>query len=346
MSFGNKYNSQIQTFYATDLFNLPMPALPPADLTILTSSFVPSYFFFRNAGAGKVGGFNPRDNAFVRGLGLQSNLADGLVSADTGSGGPTTTLKGWNLTLTPQAFDMPVSACTQVAGTNQITGAGFNSFYSVSQTVMWVDDNGVARTGVIQSINAGGTAITLTAISTNTLGTMYTASMASGRLYLLQKQIAGDLSVPVPIMNTMDQYSFFAWTASQLTEPAGTVSVSAGSTALVGVGTSFITDYGAGSGTNRGQSIGYTDNTGVRRTAYISTVLTDTTMTLANVAPVTALKSPIINLNGFVAYRATIINDFKAYTITIDPAFGNGTRRLSISAMAEIEYTHGISGVI
>jgi hypothetical protein len=37
-------------------------------------------------------------------------------------------------------------------------------------------------------------------------------------------------------------------------------------------------------------------------------------------------------------------NAFFAYTITIDPAFGNGTRRLSLAVTAEIEHTHAMIG--
>ena len=334
MSFSNKYNSKLQLFYATDMYNLPMPVTPPADLTIATASFVPAYFFFRNAGVRKAGGFNSRDNGFIRGIGLHSNLADGLVFADTATGRVGGNLKGWNLGLYPQVFDAGVASCAQVAGTDQITGTGFNSFYSVGASVMWIDDNGVARTGTVQAINAGGTAITLTGVSTNTVGTMYTASMASGFLYLLQANLTGQINVPIMTMNFLAEYSFFAWAASQVTEPAGTVSVSVGSTALTGIGTSFVTDYGVG------LNIGYTDNAGVRRTSLISSVNSNTSITLVNNALATASNSPIVNVNGFVAYKAVMENDYKAYTISIDPAYGNGTRRLSISAMAEIEYTY------
>jgi hypothetical protein len=34
------------------------------------------------------------------------------------------------------------------------------------------------------------------------------------------------------------------------------------------------------------------------------------------------------------------------YTNTIDPAFGDGTRRLSLSVMAEIEHTIGMQGAL
>jgi hypothetical protein len=69
-------------------------------------------------------------------------------------------------------------------------------------------------------------------------------------------------------------------------------------------------------------------------------------MTLTANALASAVNAAQINLNDFVGIKAEMGNDFNAYTIAIDPAFGNGTRRLSVSLFAEIEHTFALTGAI
>jgi hypothetical protein len=335
----NKYNSLTQTFYATDLFNLQMPVVPPADLTILQTAFAPAYFFFRDAASAKVGLFQPNDNAYIRGLALNSNLADGLVFADTATGKvDNQPLKGWTVNLFPRCYDTPVTGCTNVAGSALITGAGFNSFFATGQVVMWLDDNGVAREGLIQSINGAGTQITLASPSSSGAGTMFAGNMASGKLYPTSKaNLAGGINIPFLTMNTMNPYNYFAWSAPQVRTPVGTMSLPVGTATVTGVGTKFTTDFAGG------DEISYVDIAGVRRTNLVLGMPTsDTVLTVQNLALGSAVNAPILNPNYGIAYQASIGSDFKAYTISIDPAYGAVGRRLSINMVAEIEYTFPI----
>lgn len=338
MSQNNRYNSQLDFFMATDMYNLPLPVLPPADLSILSTAFAPSFLFYRTGSSTKVVGFNPLDNAYIRGLGLQSNLADGLVASASGQNSST----GWQVILSSFVYDTVSLAISNTAGSDQITGAAgdFEKYLNVGANVMWLDDNKVVRTGVVASVAAGGASLTLSSVSKSGAATMFSGNTTNKKIFVQTKQCGGTIDFPFLTMNTLNPYSFFAWQASKVYAKSGTVSVTSGSDALVGVGTSFTDDYEAG------DVIGYLDVSGIRRTGIVSTVTDDTNLTLTANALSTVSNAAQIDVNEFVGIKAEMGNDFTAYTITIDPAFGNGTRRLSISLFAEIEHTLALVGAI
>lgn len=338
MSNNNRYGSIKDFFIASDMYNLPLPVLPPADLSIAYTAFAPSFLFYRTGALTKVAGFDYRDNPYIRGLGLQSNLADGLVAAASAQGATS----GWQVILSSYVYSLVASTVNNTAGTNQITD-GFGNFekkLGVGAIVMWLDDNKTVRTGQVLSVAAGGDTLTLSSVTNSGAGTMYAANTTNAKLYVQVKQCGGTIDFPFLTMNSLNPYSFFAWNASSVYVPSGTVSIASGSNALSGKNTSFTTDYSGG------EIIGYTDVSGVRRSGVVSSVLSDTSILLTANALSAVIDSPILNINDFVGIKAVMGNDFTAYTIAIDPAFGNGTRRLSISLFAEIEHTFPLVGAI
>lgn len=328
MIVSNKYGSRLESFIASDLYNLPMPVLPPADLSLAYTLFSPSFLFVRTNVGNKVAGFLPTDNAYIRGLGLTANLGDGLVPFAPSNDA----VFGWNIRFTPQLFTAGFTI-TNAAGTAQLTAAAgtFETFLSVGATLMWRDDNGAIRTGTVLNIAGGGASLNLTAVTQNS--GMLTASTNGKTAYVLIKNAGASFDIPFLVMNVMNSFSFFAWQASTVYAPSGRITVASGSAALIGIGTSFLTDYVAG------QPIAWFDDVGARRTGSVLLVNSNTSITLSAVALSTATNVPIFDINSFVAIKTEMNHTFAAYTITIDPLFGNGTRRLTISVLADIEHT-------
>lgn len=334
-----KYSSKQDYFIASDLYNLPLPVLPPADLSLTSAVCVPSYLFYRKGSLTKVAGFATNDNAYVRAIGMGSNLADGLVNASVATA-PTL---GWGFRLQSELFAAGIPAVTNIVNTNSITiasGGTFAQQLAVGMTVMWLDDGYVVRTGVIATIAANGNSLTLTANTTNS--GMLTNSTTNKPLYPFIKNAGISIDFAVQTLNNMTSTSFFAWSPSTIYAPRGKVTVVAGGTALSGVGTFFIADYPAGT------PIAYLDDTGVRRTGLVSgTPTSDTllTLTTAALAGTGATNSPVIDMGSFIALKTTIQDTFNAYTITIDPLFGSASRRMSLNVMAEIEYSQSMIGI-
>jgi len=338
MSYNNKYGAKRDFFVATDMYNLPLPVLPPADLSIVSTACAPSFLFYRTGAVTKVAGFDVRDNPYIRGLGLQSNLADGLVAAASAQNATS----GWQVILSSFVYDTASLLVSNTAGSDQITGGSgnFEKTLAPGAGVMWLDDNKTVRLGTVLSVAAGGNSLTLTSATGSGAGTMFAGNTTNKILYVQTKQCGGTIDFPFLTLNTVNPYSFFAWNAPTVYAKSGTVSIAVGTAALVGIGTSFEDDY------TSGDLIGYLDNTGVRRSGVVSTVTDDTHITLTSNALATVTNAAQIDVNEFVGIKAVMGNDFTAYTIAIDPAFGNGTRRLSLSLMAEIEYTHPLVGAI
>jgi hypothetical protein len=328
----NKYGSKLDSFIASDLYNLPMPVLPPANLSLASTAFAPSFLFFRTNTGRKVAGFLPTDNAYIRGLGINSNLADGLVPFAAVNDA----VSGWNVRFTPQLFAAEIAGISNTVGTDQLTGAGtqFAEFLNIGSVVMWLDDNKCVRTGTVLLIAAGGASLTLAANTTN--AGMLTASTTGKSIYVLIKNAGTTLDIPFLMMNTMSSFSFFAWQASTVYAALGKISITTGTAALVGVGTSFVTDYAVGS------PIGWLDDVGTRRTGVVLLVNSNTSITLTANALSTATNASIIDINSFIAIKTEMNHTFAAYTITIDPLFGDGTRRLTISVLADIEHTFAL----
>lgn len=331
----NKYGSLINTFYASDLYNLVMPAVPPADLSIAQSLFATSYLGFRNSSISKVVDFNINDNPYIRGIGLTSNLADGLVDAAIGHYG---TSDCWQLRLTPHRVSADLTGTiSNVVGTAVINGIGtlFTRELAKGATISWVDDNLVVRYGIILSITDNYT-LTLTA-NTDT-GGMFAGATTSSEFNVLTGvwgYLGNTVSIPILIMNSLNPFAFFGADVSLLTDLTGAISMASGSATVTGVGTLFQTELA----TN--QIFGWTDDLGIRRTGVVSAIASDTSMTLTAVSYSAATNRPMLTLDNSIRLRFDMVGDFNAYTIAIDPAFA--TKRLSISAFAEIEHSFAMS---
>lgn len=350
MNLSNKYGSKVDSFAAYDMYNLPMPALPPADLTIAAGGIVSTYMSFRNGAQSRVVDFDPDDNPYIRGLGLSSNLADGLVDAASSHRGGQTS---WQIVLRPIRVSADLTGgIANTAGNANVTGVGtlFTRELAVGSIIAWVDDNYVQRQGQVLTIT-NDTALVLTAVTAST--GMFTANttVATGNACQLvgQAGYAGSsITIPILQMNTMYPFAFFAADATLIYSPQGKITTVAGSAAVTGVGTKFLTEMVQNGSNGAGYVIGWIDDLGVRRTGVVASIASETALTLTAVVPATGggTNVAMIDLDDSLRIRAEMPYAFFAYTITIDPAFGDGTRRLSLSVMAEIEHTIGMQGAL
>lgn len=342
----NKYGSKVDSFAAFDMYNLPMPALPPADLTIAAGGIVSTYMSFRNSSASRVVDFDPNDNPYIRGLGLTSNLADGLVDGASAHQGGST---AWRAIIRPLRVSADLTGTiANVAGSAAVAGTNtlFTQELAVGSLLIWIDNNFVQRQGTVLSI-ASDLALTLTAVTAST--GMFTAATTAATANQLvgQAGYAGEsISIAFLQMNTMYPFAFFVADATKIFSPQGKITTTAGSAAVTGVGTKFLTDMVQNGSNGAGYVIGWTDNLGVRRTGVVSSIASDNALTLTANVPATGggTKVPMLDLDAALRIRCEMPAAFFAYTISIDPAYGDGTRRLSLAVIGEIEHTHAMSG--
>ncbi len=349
MNPSNKYGSRVDSFTAFDMYNLPMPVLPPANLSIASGSIVSTFMSFRNSSSSRVVDFNPNDNPYIRSIGLTSNLADGLVDGASAHRGSTTS---WQGILRPLRVSAPLTGnIDNTPGSANITGNGtlFTRELAVGSIIIFADDNGVQRQGTVLTINAdsGINALTLTNVTLS--AGMYSGTITSRKFNQLvgQSGYAGpSFTVVFLQMNYPYPFAFFAAQASLIYTPQGKITTIAGSAAVTGVGTAFLTDMVQNGSNGAGYVIGWTDNLGVRRTGVVASIASDTTLTLTDVviAAGDGTNVPMLDLDGGLRIRAEMPATFFAYTISIDPAYGDGTRRLSLAMYAEIEHTHAMIG--
>lgn len=343
MNPSNKYGSKVDSFAAYDMYNLPLPVLPPADLTLAAGAVASTYLSFRNSSQSRVVDFLPTDNPYIRSLGLTSNLADGLVDASSSHRGGVTS---WQATLSARRVGAALTgSITNAAGSASVTGVGtvFTQELAVGSVIAWVDNNGVQRHGTVLTVNAdsGAAALTLTAVTDST--GMFTGATTTKTAYPLVGKAGyagGSITIPFLQMNNPLPFAFFLADASVIYTPGGKITTTAGSAAVTGVGTTFLSDVSAG------YVIGWMDDLGVRRTGVVASVASDTALTLTAVVPATGggTNVPMLDLDYGLRILAEMTDAFFAYTVTIDPAFGNGTRRLSLAVFAEIEHTFGMIG--
>ncbi len=352
MNNSNKYGSLRNTFVGVDLFNLPLPVLPPADLSLTAAQFAPVYMHFRSGGAAnaetEIVGFSPRDKPYIRGLAMMSNLADGLVdscSSHVGTG------NSWRLRFSLQRFAAKLTGTiTTNSGTPTLVGGTLTLFsqeLAVGLTLVWLDDNGVVRSGIISAITSD-LALVLGSAQSYTAGTMLTANTTLKGAYSLAGAVgvAGStIDIPFIALNNLEPFAFFLGSVTGVTPPQGRITMAGGSVNVVGVGTSFTTDFATSS------IIAWRDDAGVRRTGCVATVTDDTHLTLTTTTSMTgtpylsATNAALIDTDNHLRIKAQVFDIFEAYTVSIDPLYGDGTRRLGIHAMAEIEHTFAMTAV-
>lgn len=409
----NQYNSLVSTFVAEDIYNLPLPVLPPADLGLASTLFSPRFFGNRDGTLNEpIVKFRINENPYIRTMGLFANLADGLVNKASRQGwviktelrryatiiqpGTLTIAKGSAIVTgsgtafastwvgKPIAFydDMGVfqtydvysvasatsmvltkvaaSAATMqrftqqdrpltgtianVAGNATLTGTGtlFLTELAPGLSVMWLDDSYNVREGVISAI-ASNTSLTLTAATDNTASSMFSGvATTAANLYILQ-ETSTSTTLQMPALNTLFTRAYPAGDVSHARPVRGLVTISAatagGANATVtGFGTKFLTDLVVG------QSISYIGDNGNKITCIVAAITSDTATTLTTPGAGTAgvalalTKGRLIWTDAFWAVRGQVVMDMAMYTITIDPAFGDGTRRLSFSFVGEMEH--------
>lgn len=348
MNYGNKYNSRLDSFAAPDMYNMIMPALPPADLAIAAGTLVETFLSFRNSATSRVVDFSPFDNPYIRAFGLTSNLADGLVDAAASHVGQQ---PSWQVTFSALRMSADLTGTiANTAGSAAIVGTGtlFTQELAVGSLITWVDNNKAARQGTVLSIT-DDTHLTLTAVTAST-GMLTTNTIASAANQLVgQAGYAGStVTIPFLKMNVMYPFAFFIADATLVYTPRGKITLTAGSAAVTGVGTKFLTEMVQNGGNGAGYVIGWTDNLGVRRTGVVASIASDTALTLTAVLPATTggTNVPMLNLDGSLRIRAQMPLAFNAYTISLDPAYGDGAHRLSIAALAEIEHTFPMTGAL
>lgn len=340
----NKYNSKLDTFNAMDLYNLVMPVVPPADMTLTPSLFTPRYLSNRGSGSGSLGqvfGFGVTDNPYLRGAGLFSNMADGLVDENTNHGSNALAL---NLSVDRFAAAL-TGTLINTAGSATVTGAGtaFTTELVVGATIVWADDSGNVRVGVINTIT-NATTLTLTAVTSNLAASMFSGvNTAAGVGYILVLP-GPTLSLNFATLNTVYPMDFFLADTSKNLALTGVLTFTAGSAAVTGAGTSFTTQISVG------QILRYVDFAGVQHTVRVTVITSDTALTLSAVIPAAgsgtynaAVPGTIpAQLTSFLGVRAKWVGTSNVFsTISIDPQYQ--TKRLMFHAVCNIEHNSDLS---
>jgi len=244
----SKYDSFLDSFAAFDMYNLPMPVVPPADLSIAGGAIVSTYISYRTGALHRVVDFSPLDNPYIRAIGLASNLADGLVNATVKHDGGTA---AWNIVMRPLRFSADLTGTivntgfvANVNGSVTITGTGtlFTRELGVGATLVWIDDNGTQREGRALSITSD-TVLTLAAATAFTGMFQGATNGQKANIKTGQDGYAGSsITVSMLAMNVLYPLSFFVADASLIFSPRGKITTVAGSAAVIGVGTLFMTE--------------------------------------------------------------------------------------------------------
>lgn len=330
-----QYGSRLDTFLAPDIFSalLSTKATPPADVAIAVADTRES-FFFNRMGLFKLYAFSPRERLIMRRAGLWSNLGDGLVlnNANWEGGGPSleVNLTGWAAQLT---------GTIQVVGT-ALTGntTQFTRELANNIRIAYRGSDGLLKIGQVASITNATTA-TLVAATGNTTGfvTAYpeiipNSAIPSGVTPPSGVGYTMGTTIPILAMNQLFSQEFFIGSPLlNYLSYSGTISVNAGGFAVTGTNTKFTTEL-AGEMFFR-----WLDDSGNMVTRQISSIASDTSISLNQAAPTTATDKALIASLNHLRLTGKIVNPLAFSTITIDPAFA--AKYLNLSFVAEIEHT-------
>jgi len=337
----NNYGALIDNFIAPDLFNAVMPSVPPADLSIPGSpNMASSFLSYRVSAASRVVGFNSNDVPYFLSLGMGSNIADGLVDSNSIHEG--VSAGGWKLQFQPKRLAPTLTGT--FTSVNYATGAvvgnatKFLSECFEGLTLNWIDGNGVAREGIVQTITDD---LNLTLISPLLSTNMYAAATPGGTLVTPYSGNGGDCggSITLDFLRLNEQFAFnnFIFNTDLLKVPLGTITMVTGSATVNGVGTRFLSDFSSGS------MFQAFDDAGVKRTYVISAIASDIQMTLTHVARSNVTAKPFLDADDTLRVKVIPIIGFQAYTVSVDPAYG--IRRMSIWAEATVAHTYALIGV-
>lgn len=342
----NNYGSLVDTFSAMDIYNLPLPVTPPANLTLARTAFTRRYFAGREGAAAPVTRFNVADKPFLKSIGIFSNLADGLVDAASSHRGQ---LNGLTVTLSlDRFFPALTGTITNDPGgmdPQGVVGTGtlFTREVCPGMRLVWRDDNDNIQTVEVGTVPDD---VSLGISSPRSQG-MYSGVAATNRPLwgLVQPQAGNSLTVSVPTLNQLYPYSFFLGDVSKVRPITGKLTFRAGSATVTGKNTRFTREIAAG------QCIRYGTGAAMR-TLLVASVESDVSLTVnvpgTGVAgvPTNAVDQEIGLLDNFLGLRGELSSGLEAYTITIDPAFGASSRRLAIHLVGEIEHSLAVDGTI
>lgn len=348
----NQYDSKLATFLGMDSYNLVMPAVPPADLSIPATDFVMRYLADRESGSftGGVFGFDRRDNPFIRKLGFFSNLADGLVDIAQFH---TSIVGGFEIQFALDRFFARLTGTiANTAGSAAVTGGGtlFTRELVPGQILVWNDDNYVTRRGTILSIT-DDTNLTLTAVTAST--GMFAGNSTASRARPCVLFDSSTFILQVPTLNQLftraeqiSDVSMIRPITGLSTFAGATPAVGATTMAVTGVGTRYLRDVTVG------QAVRY--GTGAdQRTLIVAAVASDVAMTLTVPAsgdlPVAftypALASTTLSwMDDSLGVRVLPRAPLSLSTIAMDSGFG--VKRLSFHIVAEIEHSFTVLGTM
>lgn len=363
----NKYGSLLNTF-TCDILSIAFPVTPPANLTQAQITFAKSYLSFRS-GINRVVAFNKLDMPYIRGIGIFSNLADGLVNASTYNSN--FNVANWTIQFVPYRFGAKLTGTITIASASAtVTGTGTMFTRELIgggvQTISFQDANGVFRTGIVQTIT-NDTSLTLSVGIAS--GGMFAGAVTGVAAYPYVGggvggsigYAGGSISYPFVALNNVEDFSAPIITPGIIYPPQGKISTTVGSNIVTGLGTSFLTDFASGG------FLAYIDDAGQRNSYAISSVNSNTQMILsANVAApasvnalpagsgTATMASPQI-VPTYVANGTTQLDDhvriecsfvgtsFNAYTIAIDPSFVG--KNWVVSPMVTLEQTFAMNSV-
>lgn len=324
-----QYGSRLDTFIAPDAYNAVWPVTPPADLSLLGSDFRPSFFYNRYGFIGpgsKAAGFDKRDRPILRRLGIFSNFADGLVFNNT----------QWNsaggsiIRFDFSTWGAQLTGTITVTGT-AIAGAGtlFTRELAPGMRVSYTDSAGLIRLGLINTITS------------DTVAAFTTSPGNSGATLGWPELIpaVNQIEIPVPALNEMFTQSYFLGDVSKiLTAYSGTITATSGSPTITGVNTRFLTEF---YNVTAFQFIRWTDDAGNMVTRQISSIASDTSLTLVTNAPSNATGVALLVPFNHTRVVGRINAGLDFSTISIDPAFA--TKRLQFGMVAEMEHTYDMA---
>lgn len=352
----NLYNSLLRTFNAFRFYSKTLPVTPPADLTLSGSLFTPKFVFSGQVVSGGIPSsgpacaFNRLDNPRLRGAGFFGNLADGLVDAAT-MGDSTNSVFRLGFKLERYGAKL-TGVISNTAGLAAVTGIGtlFTEELAPGMTITWEDDGLNIRQGVIQSI-ADNTNLTLTGATNNTASSMF-AGVNTTSVDAFPKILdAGDEKfIDVATMNHVYPQDLFVGDVSMVRPIEGRVTfqnaiAGGANTTATGLGTTFTRDVTAG------QWIRYVDDNLNTKTVMVTSVDSDTQLTITTPAAgtaglATAATRVIVGTDGWMdvalAVLSRMVTSLEFYTVTIDPAFA--TRLLNLHIVAEIEHSDELVG--
>lgn len=341
----NKYGSKNESAVGMDMYNLANVLSPPTDLSIASTHFTNRYLAVRQGASGPTIRFNKTDQIKMKRFGFFSNFADGLVDASAAHQLSGNTGFTFTLSVDRLGAVLPGTMTDTGAGTNIFnTTQDWRNYLVAGMTVVFADDGGNLHVDTVSAVSA--TQLTLT----NNLPTVGMFAGASGRVTAdaVYPLIVAPttLAFTLAAMNFMQDGEFVLHTVDKIRPFTGKWTFTEGSDVVRGERTKFTEQVTAG------QYVRWFDSTSTLKTGKVSSVDSDTQLTLDAVVPVGASGTYDADNAGSIgtsldvaqAIRVQLSSTISCYTISIDPAYAN--KRLMFHFIADIEHSLDASGAL